>query len=513
MSSQAGGTPSSSSQSVSASAYLTSHQHQHPSAAQSHQYTQTELRQLVLEYLSSSAYADTARAFAREWTELDRDAAAEGGTSTEATNGNGTNGVRPKGNGTGGGDGMDGVEDTPPPSDYVGEAEGEGIEIRLVAASPQVDRNHKAVAFEGSHHNDMNGVDYADDDSDDEDDEDLAMLSKAELGAIRLRRSKRHLGPPPLLSNWTLTTTFRTTDIRNQILSGRIQPAIDLLNAHFPSVLAPSPHPPPIPPPTPNRTKRPFPPPPSACSPHALFLPSTQPPASDPTSLSDTSKFIGEAFEPEAVSLAPDMLLLNLHLQLFLELMRAAYAPSAPSTPSSSGILPPLSDGLSDGASAAGSSSSLVGGSVGALQAAVGQSQALSARVRGLPVGRVREVWNGICVNACGLMAYKDLGMCPVRGYLAQSRRETLAELVNAAILRECSLRIHLHLSRGLLTCCLVASIPQSTLVKRHSRYSLSRSSKPRPCGPRSQRTSSNSRLRHPAHPRRAAKPSQSKPG
>jgi len=122
--------------------------------------------------------------------------------------------------------------------------------------------------------------------------------------------------------------------------------------------------------------------------------------------------------------------------------MRAAYAPSAPSTPSSSGIFPPLSgahpvsDGLSDSVSMSGSASSLVGGSLGALQAAVGQSQALSARVRTLPLGRVREVWGEICVNACGLMAYKDLAMCPVRGYLAQSRRETLAELVNAAVLQ-----------------------------------------------------------------------------
>lgn len=179
MSSHQASGSSSSSQSVSASAYLTSHAHQHPSATQARQFTQSELRQLVLEYLSSSAYADTARAFAREWAELDNEGAAQVGPSKQA-NGWATNGA--SGNRKGKAEirtsyeGMDGVEQTPPPS--------ERVPIRLIAPSPKVGFDQQTITADNNAHGKL------DSDSDYEPDGNVGFLSRAELGQIRLRRSE-----------------------------------------------------------------------------------------------------------------------------------------------------------------------------------------------------------------------------------------------------------------------------------------------------------------------------------
>lgn len=51
--------------------------------------------------------------------------------------------------------------------------------------------------------------------------------------------------------------------------------------------------------------------------------------------------------------------------------------------------------------------------------------------------GKDKEAWEKECVDVSALLAYSDLSICPVRGYLAQERREGLAEMVNAAILCE----------------------------------------------------------------------------
>ena len=68
---------------------------------------------------------------------------------------------------------------------------------------------------------------------------------------------------------------------------------------------------------------------------------------------------------------------------------------------------------------------------------AIAQSQALGKKVQEMPAGRDKESWQKECVDVSGLLAYVDLSICPVRGYLAQERREGLAELVNAAVLRK----------------------------------------------------------------------------
>lgn len=129
--------------------------------------------------------------------------------------------------------------------------------------------------------------------------------------------------------------------------------------------------------------------------------------------------------------------------------MRTAHATSAISTPSTptSSVHGALTTGGGGGGDAHSSdaemsaSTSSLGGSASILNVAIAQSQALREKVLQLPVGKDREGWERECIDVCGLLAYKDLATCPVRGYLSQSRRDILAEMVNSAILREFSAR------------------------------------------------------------------------
>jgi hypothetical protein len=70
---------------------------------------------------------------------------------------------------------------------------------------------------------------------------------------------------------------------------------------------------------------------------------------------------------------------------------------------------------------------------------AISYSQTLGSKVRAMREGKEKEAWEKECVDVSALLAYSDLSICPVRGYLAQERREGLAEMVNAAILCESS--------------------------------------------------------------------------
>lgn len=83
------------------------------------------------------------------------------------------------------------------------------------------------------------------------------------------------------------------------------------------------------------------------------------------------------------------------------------------------------------------SMSSIISTRTNSMMKAIAHSQALGAKVREMSSSKVKEEWERECVDVSGLMAYTDLNICPVRGYLAQERRETLAELINAAILSE----------------------------------------------------------------------------
>lgn len=149
------------------------------------------LRQLVLEYLASSCYPDTAQAFAREAHVLKLETERGGllvpsssssspGPSRELARTNGaaaTNGTGGKGRSRAySGHGMEGIEATPPPE---GDDEpGSGDDDEVAEGSSRERTNGKAVAFEEG--------DLVDDD--DDEDRDWPMLSVKALQAIRLRR-------------------------------------------------------------------------------------------------------------------------------------------------------------------------------------------------------------------------------------------------------------------------------------------------------------------------------------
>lgn len=209
------------------------------------------------------------------------------------------------------------------------------------------------------------------------------------------------------------------TDIRDHILAGRIQLAVDLLNEHFPAVLTDVPTPPPSKPSS------------KSCDPKTFFVPSTStPPPALPRPI---LPILGATFSPSALSLAPSILSLNLQLQSFVELIRTANSTSRPSTPTPSAA----GDSPTDPPSLSASTSSIMSSRTGSMMKAIAQSQALGKKVQEMPAGRDKESWQRECVDVSGLLAYVDLSICPVRGYLAQERREVLAELVNAAVLRE----------------------------------------------------------------------------
>lgn len=200
---------------------------------------------------------------------------------------------------------------------------------------------------------------------------------------------------------------------------GRVNFAVDLINEHFPSVLAPVFSLPPLL----NRME-----------PQDFFVSTPPIPSTLDSSLNGSLSqvpVLGATFREAALSLDPEILSLNLQLQSFVELIRAANSTSTPSTPIAHASTEdsPSDNGMST------STSSILSVRTGSMMKAIAHSQALGAKVRDLPAGKAKESWEKECVDVSGLMAYTDLTICPVRGYLAQSRREILAELVNSAIL------------------------------------------------------------------------------
>ncbi|GAA5848182.1 hypothetical protein JCM8547_004435 [Rhodosporidiobolus lusitaniae] len=379
-------------------------------------YSQDELKHLVLEYLTHGGYLESAKAFAKQLGDADSDdpdgldeqEGAEGVAEPPKTNGHAEAVVETNS------DAMEGVEATPPPF-LAATDEAEGAE-RVKRERTGTAGNGKTVAFEND------GLDGAED----EDGEDFGVLSKEQVRDVRIRRN-----------------------IRDAILHGRITHAVDLLNEHFPSVLAPSPAPSsPLPSKLASDTSssRVA----ATSTPSTFFVTAPASPTSTQFSPFDSRSpsyipITGATFGPWALSLSPEILSLNLQTQAFVEHMRTAHASSAmsaPSTPTSSvanGHTPRHLSGTAaeDTGSDAGMSASTSSlGSSSLLNVAIAQSQALREKVLKLPLAKEREGWEKECVNACGLLAYRDLAGCPVRGYLAQSRRETLAEMVNAAIMQ-----------------------------------------------------------------------------
>lgn len=230
-----------------------------------------------------------------------------------------------------------------------------------------------------------------------------------------------------------------------------MQSAIDLIQKYFPQLLGDHPF-------RDMRSSQPSQPeaksrPEQRCRSEDFFKPSHGVSRADAGSSSiggmgSVPPILGTNFGPWSLSLESHIIRLNLRLQTFVELMRTAHASaSAPSTPTRMSDSIHSTDsgggggggggGGSSGAGMSASTSSLSSVSASVMNTAIAQSQTLRAEVYALPPGPVREQWERECIDVAGLLAYKDLTTCPVRGYLAQERRKTLAELVNAAILRK----------------------------------------------------------------------------
>ncbi|GAA5922589.1 hypothetical protein JCM3775_005783 [Rhodotorula graminis] len=366
-------------------------------------FTPRELKQLVLEYLCSRCYVDTAMAFASDLALADE--AATGPSAGEPAP------LVERGGQAG--EGMDGIEATPEPH--------AGDEPRASSDAPPVS-NGKSVAF-------LDG-DGAEDEDEDGDVIEGSLQSKADVQDARLRRK-----------------------IRDSILGGRISHAVDLLNEHYPSVLAATTTPSTTPPtasslssPSKLAPSHPLSPKNTRCTPQTFFVaPSPPSPSSSsgaPAALSSTKSLIGAHFGPHAQSLAPAILSLNLQTQVFVELMRSAYATSAHSTPSTPTPSAAAAGGgggagASDDADMSASTSSL--GTFSILNVAIAQAQALAEKVSHLPPGREREGWDRERVDVSALLAYKNIETCEVRGYFDEARKEALAEMVNAAVLQHTS--------------------------------------------------------------------------
>ncbi|GAA6019615.1 hypothetical protein JCM11491_002825 [Sporobolomyces phaffii] len=339
-----------------------------------------DLEGLVLEYLLSECYRDSALAFANEIRvrrHEDRPRDAHETVENEHE--------------------MEGVESTPPPESWT-------------AAETETAEKSEAARGEDEADGAVDGV-----------------LKAEQLEDARLRRT-----------------------IREAILSGRVAQATSLIHTHYPSVLAPSSPPTsspsklsPVHPRSPKHT--------SSCTPRTFFvLSEPSPPASLPSTSSPNPPLavVGSTFGSWATSFAPEILSLNLQLQAFVELMRTGHATSAlstPSTPTSSinGLNPSAAAPGGAGFDEPGMTSSVASlasmsttTSTSLLSTAIAASQALLSSIQALPPSKDKESWERECVDVCGLLAYKDLTNCPVRGYLEASRREGLAEMVNSAILQ-----------------------------------------------------------------------------
>ncbi|GAA6064068.1 hypothetical protein JCM10212_001474 [Sporobolomyces blumeae] len=372
-------------------------------------YTDEELRNVVLEYLLSGCYAQTAKAFAFEVEHREK----EGSSSEMAEGGTDPSGARDAV------DGMQGVEATPEPEGHVLDAGGE-----------EPTATDKSVAFASSE----NGGNRVDDDFDDAA---AGGLSRESLREVRLRQT-----------------------IQDAILTGRIAHAKALLYEHYPAVLAPRPpsSDEPVVKPLPHQRLTPE---QAGCTPSTFFVLPPSSTSTTPSSSVSPVTVVGSTFGSWATSLAPEIIRLNLQLQAFIELMRTGHATSSlstPSTPTSShagggggGRAQSVgSNGIGGAGGASGEdvgmsssiaslASSTMTTSTSLLSTAIASSQELRASVQSLPPSKDKEHWEREIVDACGLLAYKDVATCPVRGYLDMSRREGLAEMVNSAILQHTS--------------------------------------------------------------------------
>ncbi|KAF9500439.1 hypothetical protein BDN71DRAFT_1480125 [Pleurotus eryngii] len=185
-------------------------------------------------------------------------------------------------------------------------------------------------------------------------------------------------------------------EVRNKILSGQVEEAINLIEQHFPSVLDTS-----------NSTD---------------------------TSLYQARAVSGKVEYVATTSVNPAHITLNLRILAFIEACRTVplvYPPSPSSTPDA--VLPPLSSNPQDYLF---SSSDYVDSPH--QEALLKRGQKLYAYAHMLPNPDDRAEYMEELKHVGSLLIYKVPERSPEARYLSQERREATADQVNAAILHSC---------------------------------------------------------------------------
>ncbi|RXW20074.1 hypothetical protein EST38_g5792 [Candolleomyces aberdarensis] len=209
-----------------------------------------------------------------------------------------------------------------------------------------------------------------------------------------------------------LQNVKRRSEIRELILAGQVDDAIDLLNKYFPSVLAESP----------SQFERP-----SSSNPEGGF-----------TYISATSV--------EAAHL-----LLNLRILAFIEACRTRPLEIPHPTKAPPEVVPSNIASQSDISTAMDTSEhstlppiELPNVEPGVrdidpevLDSLICKGRKLYALVKALPNPKDREVYKQELKNVGGILAYKDPEKSSVAKYLAYQRREAVADQINRAVLRE----------------------------------------------------------------------------
>lgn len=360
-----------------------------------------DLESIILDYLTTSTYLDTARAFVRQ-LESSTDASSE-----------------------------------LPESDHGPIASTSAVHAGV--STTEHDSNDSIDVMHDGANDDDGDDDIADTtlrEINGHDHRESAMLPHEHVRLIRLRR-----GECCGLKLYVFLT-FSSPDICDTIRRGAIQAAIDQCNLHFPTVLA-----------TPaagtagaySKTHAPV----QSVSQSAAGNYTSRPIKGLPSHSSKSPHLATFSTDPVRLAIA-------LQLQLFIEIVRQSaalhasashsnMAISRPGTPFSAAQSPISVNGSLDGSTASlastasssmsHSSGTSATGSTSALSVALSHAQTLYAQIDRLPDPAIRQAHRLELESVSGLLPYHDPFQSPVSFYLDEKRRDALAEAVNGAVL------------------------------------------------------------------------------
>lgn len=203
--------------------------------------------------------------------------------------------------------------------------------------------------------------------------------------------------PLPRRCPRALSFSFLPLDIRNHILTGRIDEATELLHKHFPTVLSDTPEPGAIPP--------------------SIYLFKYRP----------------------ATSTDPTHLALNLRIQAFIEAARTIPLPYYPPGSESPLPQPPLLSAAGRSASSGDGEDVDMSESDTELSNAqlLHRAQSLYSEVNRLSQANDRAMYLGELGQVGGILAYTVPERSPLAMYMTQARREAVADQIDSAILCE----------------------------------------------------------------------------